>query len=147
MARYLLDTNVLLRILQPDSDQREAAIRAVSALVARGDIPFVTPQVIIEFWAVATRALEANGYGWSAKEASSQVDAILSRFPILEDSPAVFPNWLNLVRGTDAVSKQVHDARLVALMQAHGVSHILTFNVGVFARYQGIEVVHPERIP
>jgi predicted nucleic acid-binding protein len=42
----------------------------------------------------------------------------------------------------------VHDARLVAVMRTHGVTHILTFNVSDFVRYQsmGIVPVHPSSV-
>jgi predicted nucleic acid-binding protein len=39
--------------------------------------------------------------------------------------------------------KQVHDARLVAMMEAHGITHILTLNGADFARYPGIVVIDP----
>jgi predicted nucleic acid-binding protein len=39
----------------------------------------------------------------------------------------------------------VHDARLVAAMNVHGVRRILTFNTDDFARY-GIEVLHPSSL-
>jgi predicted nucleic acid-binding protein len=39
----------------------------------------------------------------------------------------------------------VHDARLAAVMLAHGVNHILTFNVDDFRRYPGI-VVDPRHV-
>jgi hypothetical protein len=38
---------------------------------------------------------------------------------------------------------QVHDARLVALMQVHGITHILTLNGADFARYPGIVPIDP----
>ena len=38
---------------------------------------------------------------------------------------------------------QVHDARLVALMQVHGITHILTLNRADFARYPGIVPIDP----
>jgi predicted nucleic acid-binding protein len=41
---------------------------------------------------------------------------------------------------------QVHDARLVALMKVHGIRQIVTFNVGDFTRYAGIDVIHPDKI-
>jgi predicted nucleic acid-binding protein len=49
--------------------------------------------------------------------------------------------------------KQVHDARLAALMLAHGITHILTLNGADFARYPGIvpidpaSLVPPPRVP
>jgi predicted nucleic acid-binding protein len=39
---------------------------------------------------------------------------------------------------------KVHDARLVAAMNVHGIERILTFNTGDFARY-GIEVLLPSQ--
>ena len=43
---------------------------------------------------------------------------------------------------------QVHDARLVATMIVHGVTHILTFNTSDFVRYapQGIVAVDPATV-
>jgi hypothetical protein len=38
---------------------------------------------------------------------------------------------------------QVHDARLVAAMLAHGISHLLTLNDRDFTRYSSITVMHP----
>lgn len=37
----------------------------------------------------------------------------------------------------------VHDARLVAAMLSHKLTHILTFNAKDFRRYSEIEVVTP----
>src|SRR5260370_41264672 len=39
-----------------------------------------------------------------------------------------------------------HDARLVAAMEVHGITAILTFDKSGFSRYPGIEVVHPEQV-
>lgn len=36
---------------------------------------------------------------------------------------------------------QVHDARLVAAMQAHNITHILTFNTSDFTRYASLGIV------
>ncbi|MGO8748767.1 MAG: type II toxin-antitoxin system VapC family toxin [Thermoguttaceae bacterium] len=55
MARYLLDTNVLLRAVAPKSVHHAAAVEAVKRLLARRDELFLAPQVVVEFWSVATR--------------------------------------------------------------------------------------------
>ncbi len=48
------------------------------------------------------------------------------------------------------IGKQVHDARLVAVCHVHGVTHLLTFNVGHFVRMAGfgpgLVVVDPTRV-
>ena len=41
---------------------------------------------------------------------------------------------------------QVHDARLAAVMKAHGIARIVTFNVADFTRFPEIEAVHPGEI-
>jgi predicted nucleic acid-binding protein len=144
MARYLFDTNVLLRAAAPKSSQHAAAVQAIKRLVSRGDQLLLAPQVVVEFWSVATRPVEVNGYGWPAQDAEAKVAELLRQFPLLPETPAVFPEWLRLVSRHGIVGKQVHDARLVALLNVHGVTHLLTFNGGDFQPY-GLIVVSPEQ--
>lgn len=48
---------------------------------------------------------------------------------------------------THAVSgKNAHDARLVAAMLAHGLTHLLTFNDADFQRFTGITTVTPAAV-
>jgi hypothetical protein len=42
---------------------------------------------------------------------------------------------------------QVHDAKLVAAICAHGIRYILTFNVRDFNRYDEIVAIHPAQTP
>ena len=42
--------------------------------------------------------------------------------------------------------KNTHDARLVATMKLHGINKILTFNIHDFARFEGIEAIHPQTV-
>jgi predicted nucleic acid-binding protein len=64
-------------------------------------------------------------------------------FALLPETPAVLPEWQTLVTVHSVAGKAAHDARLVAAMKVHGVSHILTFNTADFARYPGIYVLDP----
>jgi predicted nucleic acid-binding protein len=45
----------------------------------------------------------------------------------------VFPRWLELVTANGAHGKRAHDARLVAVMLANGVTRVLTLNAADFA--------------
>jgi predicted nucleic acid-binding protein len=54
--------------------------------------------------------------------------------------------WQQVVTHYRAMGRQAHDARIAALMLAHGVTHILTLNPDDFRRYQGITVVTPRDI-
>lgn len=71
-------------------------------------------------------------------------------FPILPETPDIYPAWKALVQATGVVGKQVHDARLVAICHVYGITHVLTFNVQHFARFAtygpGLIVVDPSSV-
>lgn len=106
----------------------------------------MTPQNLIEFWNASTRPRDRNGLGLTPAEASYEVDRIRSFFRFAEDTPAIFDEWLRLVREAGVSGVKVHDARLVAVMRAHGLTHLLTLNPQDFARYTGISVVEPRQL-
>lgn len=68
------------------------------------------------------------------------------RFNFLPDSELVHFEWKRLVEEHQVCGKQVHDARIVASMNVHGVSRLLTLNPSDFKRYQQILAIHPQTI-
>jgi predicted nucleic acid-binding protein len=79
----------------------------------------------------------------STTEAAAELMRLKSMFPLLPDTPALHPVWESLVIQYRVSGKPAHDARLVAAMQVHGLTTILTFDRTGFSRYAGIEVLHP----
>jgi predicted nucleic acid-binding protein len=144
MTQYLLDTNILLRAYDPASPSYELAVEAVSKLLERGDECVLTAQILIEFWVVATRPLEVNGLGWSVEQTRGVVETLLGQFPLLEESPQIFPNWFNLVVTGNVMGKRTHDIRIVAVMLAHQITHLLTFNPSDFTIAPNLVIVHPQ---
>ena len=61
-------------MVDPKSAQHLLAKRAVACLRKREESIFITPQNIIEFGAVATRPVDANGFGWDAPRALHEVN-------------------------------------------------------------------------
>lgn len=143
MATYLADTNLLLRLADPASPQHPVATNALARLLRQGDEVFLTSQNFIEFWAVVTRPVEANGFGWSCERASREVAELQERFPLLPEIPKIFPLWLELVKQWPVHGKRVHDARLVAVLKAHSILHLITFNTADFAAFPFLSCVHP----
>lgn len=90
MATYLADTNLLLRLADPASPQHTVATQALAQLLRKGDEVYLTPQNFIEFWAVATRPLDVNGFGWS-RERTTKEGRLLDRSASRAGS-AAFPN-------------------------------------------------------
>jgi predicted nucleic acid-binding protein len=147
---HLIDTNVLVRLANVADVLHAAAARAVFELHRRGEVLYITPQVLIEFHSVATRPKAVNGLALSPVDAEAKAAVFETTFPLLVDTPDIYPAWKGLVSALGVIGKQVHDARLVAVCHVHGVTHLLTFNVAHFARLAGfgpgIVVVDPAKV-
>jgi predicted nucleic acid-binding protein len=141
----LVDTNVLLRRIQPDHPHHALAIDSVARLLASGEQVYFTLQNMSEFWNVMTRPVAANGLGFTRAFALGEVGKIETALTLLPDSPAVYEEWKRLVATYAVSGAKVHDARLVAVMNVHGVRRILTFDSSDFARFK-IEVIHPSAV-
>ena len=112
-------------------------------LIERGDYLFLTPQNMVEFWSVATRPRKVNGLGMTPREADREVASMEALFPLLAETPEVYPQWRRLVAAAGVSGRQVHDARLAAVMAVHSITRLLTFNVADFKRYPRIVAIHP----
>ena len=132
---YLPDTNVLLRYADNQHPLHGLVRSAVRKLRTSGHILKVTPQNYVKFWNVATRPLNKNGFGLAVSQANKLHKGLERDFPLLPDSAAVYPEWRRWVVAYGVSGIQVHDTRLVAFMNVHAITHILTFNTGDFARF------------
>ncbi|MEH2385819.1 MAG: type II toxin-antitoxin system VapC family toxin [Nostoc sp.] len=143
---YLVDTNVLLRSVDLNHPMNPDAANAISILSSRGEQLHIVPQNLIEFWNVYTRPTERNGLGRSVAETQAEVNRLKVLFPLLLDTQAIYQEWERLVVAYGIRGVNVHDARLVAAMLVHGLTHILTFNISDFARYSEITPVNTTAI-
>jgi len=147
MSVYLADTNILLRAIQRDDAAVRALARdALKVLYRRGHSVCIFPQNLIELWSVSTRPLSSNGLGLSLAETGRYLSRCESFFTVLPETPAIFGEWKRLVTAYGVSGLKVHDARLVAAMNVHGVKHIVTFDVEDFRRYREIRALHAEEI-
>lgn len=145
---YLVDTNILLRLADRNHPQHPIIRQAIRILRSQGDNLYITPQNCAEFWNVATRPSNKNGFGLDIEKTGKLLRLIERIFPVVSDTKDIYPEWKRLVRDFQVMGVQVHDARLVAAMKIHGITHIFTMNVGDFKRYQaeGIKAVTPQDI-
>jgi predicted nucleic acid-binding protein len=120
---------------------------AVDKLDPRREILHITSQTLIEFRNVATRPAALNGLGMAAVDVEVEAVAKEFPFPLLKETPDIYPKWKALVTTLGIVGKQVHDSRLVAVCHVHGVTQLRTFNTAHFARFAafgpGLVVLDP----
>ena len=121
----------------------DAAVRSVAGLIDSGEDIMLTPQIMAEFWNVATRPLEYNGFGFPHEKAREELLRIESFFSLVSESTEVYAEWKRLVTHYGVTGVKSHDARLVAAMTVYRIPRILTFNAGDFMRYKEIEIIHP----
>lgn len=145
---YLVDTNILLRFADRNHSLHSVVRTAVRKLRNDEHQLRVTSQNCVEFWNVATRPKNKNGFGLTPAEADRLLRLIERVFPLLSDMPTLYSEWRRIVVTFSVSGVQVHDARLVAAMKSNGVTHILTLNTTDFVRYasERIVAVDPTRI-
>jgi predicted nucleic acid-binding protein len=122
------DTNILLRRTQPDHPSHTLAVESIANLLTAGEPVYFTLQNISEFWNVVTRPAANNGLGFSVALALAELEKIGRFLTVLPDSPAVYGEWKRLVVRHGVLRSKVHDAKLVATMNVHGIRRMLTFN-------------------
>lgn len=143
---FLVNTNVLLRSIQDAHPMHEASVCAIQSLLEQGETLAIISQNLIEFWAVATRPVSVNGLGLDIVATTQELAHLKTFFTLRPDTPDISLEWEKLVVRYQVIGKQVHDARLVAAMITHQITHLLTFNVDDFKRFSEIEVVDPRKI-
>lgn len=119
---------------------------ALNILMRRGDKLHTCPQNLVEFQALATRPVAVNGLGLTTQQANDKAHIIESFFTLLPDAPEIYPHWRNLITKYDVQGKQVHDARIVAVMLTYNITHLLTLNPSHFRRFTEITIVEPHTL-
>ena len=145
---YLLDTNVLLRLVRRSESQHATVRDALRKLRFQGHLVQSTAQNFAEFWNVSTRPVNQNGFGQSIQDADHSLRVVERIVGLLPESPNAYAEWRRLVVQYHVAGIQVHDTRLAASMIAHSVTHILTFNTADFTRFvpEGIVAVDPAHV-
>jgi predicted nucleic acid-binding protein len=147
---YLVETSILARLANTSDTYYPVALRAVLTLHRRGESLRTSPQNFIEFRNLSTRPVSANGLGLLPAVAESKSAMFEFLFPVLPETPDIYPAWKAVVQAMATIGKQVHDARLVAVCHICGITHILTFNVHHFSRFAafgpGLIVVDPHSV-
>lgn len=136
----LIDTNILLRLAQPQHPKVPLALRALRSLRAANEPLRIVHQNLVEFWAVSTRPAGANGLGYSIEQAAGEIQSLRGLFALVPELP-IHSEWERLVNLYRVSGKSTHDARLVAAMMVNGIDSVLTFNAPDFARFREIRVL------
>ncbi len=146
---YLLDTGILLRLVNAQDRLHSTVRLAVELIGAKNEEVFTTSQNIAEFWNVATRPIADNGLGLLVGAMVGLLEQIVEPVcGMLTEHPATYQELKHLGAKYQFRGKQIHDARIAAQMLCWKIDNILTLNDRDFHRYEpeGIKVVTPDLI-
>ena len=99
--RVLLDTNVILRATQQADPLYATARGCISQLLSQAFEPCLVPQVLYEYWVVATRAVANHGLGMTTNDAAQSLARLKSLFHVLRDERGILDHWERLVTSFD----------------------------------------------
>ena len=139
--RLFCDTNVLLSAVDRKRTLHRQALHVLNALPTQGTELCLSGQIVREFLVVCTRPVDVNGLGLSPRLAIRNVEAIIERSTILDENRGVATRLRHLARTARCTGKQLHDANIVATMQEHGLSRLVTGNLTDFRRFDSLDLV------
>jgi len=131
-----VDTNILIYATDSHSPWHQLARMALANAVAQNIELIISPQIINEYLSAATRYALSGGP--PLPQLLAAIAAFRARFRLIEENDVVISALLSLVQTIPMAEKQIHDANIVATMQAHGIHRLLTNNPAHFARFAGL---------
>jgi predicted nucleic acid-binding protein len=129
-----LDTNILIRANVDEAPLHAETLAAIKSLRANGDALWISRQILREFVATLTRPQTFSNPRPMAT-IIERVRYFQTRFWVANETAVVTEKLLTLLETIPVGGKQIHDANIVATMQAYGVDHLLTLNVEDFTRF------------
>ena len=72
------------------------------------------------------------------------VSLLRRAFQVLPDPEDLLDRWLNICKLYSILGKPAHDARLIAVAEANGISQLVTLNGGHFQRFENMHIIEPK---
>jgi len=138
----LLDTNILLRFKNPNAREHSEIVDRLFQWTSNSVKLVIAPQVLFEFYVVATRPVQENGFGLSPLDSKTELDNLCDIFELLPEKGETFRFWYDLVVNYQVKGKKSHDKRLIAFMKSYDIKKLYTFNKSDFHAFsKEIELV------
>jgi predicted nucleic acid-binding protein len=141
-----IDTNILIYATDNESPFHAKSLGMLNRLMTDGTECVISPQIVREYLVVSTREVSPDDPARSA--ALSNIEKFVEAFTVLDENRATVAKLQTIVDKSDVGGKQIHDANIVAVMQAHGVKRLVTHNLDDFRAYaQWIEITNLDGAP
>ena len=140
--RIFIDTNILIYANYTDAIFKDQARNKLQWLIRNNYYFRISRQIIREFLVYVTR------YNFENEKISTKIilDRIfenLQQYQVLNENEKVTINLKNLIEKHNLSGKKIHDANIVATMQAYNITKLLTNNVTDFERFTDVIEIIP----
>jgi predicted nucleic acid-binding protein len=105
-----------------------------------GTPAWISRQILREYLVQITRPGVLIGPS-AAMTAIAQANILARMYNVADENRQVTAHLLQLLQTFSIGGKQIHDANIVATMQAYGIVRLLTNNPGDFARFAPLVTV------
>ena len=129
-----IDTNVLVYANIAESPWHKQALNAIKVAHQAGRPLWISRQVLREFIATRTRP-QTFAQPSTPDVLVERIRYLEKRFQIADETTSVTRQLIKLLRDFEIAGKQIHDANIVATMQAYGIPCLLTHNIKDFRRF------------
>ena len=129
-----VDTNILVFATMLDSPFHTSALLALDNFEKERVPLWISRQVLARASATLTRG-DPQAWPVPLAELILDVQIFESHFRVAEDGHSVTEHLLTIVGTILVGGKQIHDAKIVATMLAHGIPRLFTHNVSDFNRF------------
>lgn len=140
--RIFIDTNILVYANYTDAIFKEQTRNKLFFLMRNNYNFCISRQIIREFLVYITRYNYENEKN-NSKILLDKVFDNLQQYQVFEENEKVTKILKNLIEKHNLSGKKIHDANIVATMQAYNITKLFTNNVKDFERYTDIIEIVP----
>ena len=133
-GRIFLDTNILIQANVLSAPLHGNVLNALQILQQSNTDLWISRQVLREYIATVTRPQSFMQPMNSAK-VIQRIRYFETHFQVADDISPVTDRLLTLIENIPVGGKQIHDANIVATMQAYGIERLFTLNIKDFTRF------------
>lgn len=137
VERVFVDSNVLVQSAVKTAPLNAAALNKLH-LLRQDDVELWTSRQVLREYLVALTQAHAGSPPVPPGKAAGDVAFLQMTISIAEETADVMAQLLTLVEKLKLTGKQIHDANIVAVMQAHGIRRLLTATPADYAVFDAI---------
>ena len=135
--KIFIDTNIIVYATVSTSSFYGEARQRLIDLRNAGHELWISRQVLREYCVVVTRS-GSFPQPMTTEMATKRVELFQRLFWVADETQQVTAHLIALLKQFPTSGKQIHDANIVATMQANGLTHLLTQNISDFNRFQSV---------